>query len=242
MRRSPPPDPSDDPHAYGLQRYLARAFGVKLTSDIHERLCDLGLTPPLGRERRQRLAAIRRVGTLFVHVPKNAGMSVSHALYGRQVKHSTIRYYQRVAPDLASATPSFAVIRDPIERFLSAYRYARMGGSGDNVVSLPFRRTYRALSSIDMALDHLEAARFPYGVDHIFRAQSWYVLDEAGRVSVGRLILLDDLASYMATAHGLVLHRINRGTDGRESLTSAQAERLRRLYCRDFELFNALRG
>lgn len=242
MRRAPSRDPSDDPRAYGLQRYLARAFGLRLTSDIYERLCDFGLKPPLDRERRQRLAAILKVGTLFIHVPKNAGMSVSHALYGRQVKHSTIRYYQRVAPELASAAPSFAVIRDPLERFLSAYRYARMGGSGDNVVSLPFRRIYRTLSSIDMTLDHLEAARFPYGVDHIFRAQSWYVLDDAGRVSVGRLILLDDLESYMAAAHALVLPRINRGAGGRESLTSAQAERLRRLYRRDFELFDALRG
>ena len=73
--------------------------------------------------------------------------------------------------------PSFAVLRDPTARFLSAYRYGRAGGSAINDVAEPFRTLYRGFRSIDDALDHVETAASPYAVDHIFRPQSWYVGD-----------------------------------------------------------------
>ncbi|NNM77741.1 sulfotransferase family 2 domain-containing protein [Sphingomonas sp. ID1715] len=223
-----------------MRRHLARSFGVKLSSDIYERICDLGVTPPLDRERRRRLAVIRAAGILFIHIPKNAGMSVSSALYARQVKHSTVRYYQRVAPDLIAQLRSFAVLRDPIERFLSAYHYARAGGSADNRVSLPFRRDYRAFESIEDALDHIERAELPYGVDHIFRPQSWYILDASGKVAVDDLLLMGDVSAYLAQRTGRPLPWVNCGDGSFEAPTSAQVDRLRRLYRRDFELFEAL--
>lgn len=227
---------TDDPRAYGLQRYLARAFGVRLSGDIHERLLDKGLTLPLGRQRRRRLAAFRNIGMLFIHVPKNAGMSVSQAIYGLQVKHATFRYYQMIAPDLADG-PSFAVIRDPAARFLSAYAYARAGGSADNIVSAPFRREYRSMRTIDQALDLLEAKKFPYDVDHIFRPQSWYLQDEAGRVGVRHLLGLAELDQWLRRVLEVSVPHINRGPPSRERLTSAQIARLRRLYPQDFDLF-----
>jgi hypothetical protein len=231
--------------AYGLRGPLARLFGVVLVSDIQERLCDAGIRPPLDAKRRRRLERIAAAGTLFVHVPKNAGTSIGVALYGQAAKHASIRWYARVAPDLVRRLPSFAVLRDPVERFLSAYAYARSGGGRDRRVSAPFREAYAGFRGLDDALDHVEAADGPYRIDHIFRPQNWYVTDWRGAVAVDRLVMLEDLPclAELAPELGLPdLPHLNRGHQPAERLSLAQLRRLRRLYARDYEMVESLRA
>lgn len=176
------------------RRHLAcRLFGVRLISDIHERACDLGITIPPGRGRRERIARTAEAELLFIHVPKAAGTSISQALYGTQVKHLSIRLARRLGGGRLAVLPSFAVLRDPTARFLSAYRYGLAGGSAVNAVAEPFRTFYRNFRSIDDALDHVEEAASPYAVDHIFRPQSWYVVDAQGRIAVDHLLTMDDI-------------------------------------------------
>ena len=222
-----------------------RLFDLPLPSDIYEYACARGIRPMLDRKRRDRLQAVRAAGALFIHVPKNAGMSISNALYGRQIKHATVRYYARVAPDLLATLPSFAILRDPIARFVSAYHFARAGGSSHGRVSVPFHAPYRALRSIDEALDHVEHAGDPFQVNPIFRPQNWYVCDADGAVAVDRLFAFDDMAavaSYLRE-HGVAsLARLNEGERDKQAITVKQGDRLRALYGRDFDLFDQSRG
>lgn len=227
----------------GLNAGLARLVGLRLVSDIPERLCDLGLKPMLDAKRRGRLEAIRQAGVLFVHVPKNAGMAISTALYGRQVKHASIRYYARAAPDLLRDLDSVAVIRDPVERFLSAYDYARAGGSADNRVSAPFRDLYMRFRSVDDALDHIESARSPYHMDHIFRPQSWYVTDAQGLVAVRRLVpfsRIGELATMLGRSEPIPA--VNCRSGPRTAITRVHAWRIRHLYREDGDLFDRYAG
>ncbi|CAN5362620.1 hypothetical protein BH10PSE12_BH10PSE12_27550 [soil metagenome] len=233
-----------DERSYGYRRHVARLFGIRLISDLGEKLCDLGVPPPIGRKRRARVDAIRRAGVLFIHVPKNAGMSISNALYGQQIKHASIAYYHRVAPDLA-ALPSLAILRDPVDRFVSAYAYARTGGSRDNRISVPFRDQYRAFRSIDNALDHVEAAQDAYQVDHIFRRQTWYLTDRDGAVVVDQLLMLDDMDRLVRLAPQLgrrPLPHLNRCVSPKPALTDRQIDRIHGLYRDDLILVEMARG
>jgi len=217
-----------------------RLFDLPLPSDIYEHACERGVRPMLDGKRRDRLRAVRDAGALFIHVPKNAGMSISNALYGRQIKHATVRYYARVAPDLLGALPSFAILRDPVARFVSAYHFAQAGGSSHSRVSVPFRAPYMALRSIDAALDHVEQAASPYQVNHIFRPQSWYVCGVDGAVAVDRLFAFEDMDSVAVYLrdHGIAaLARLNEGERDKQVVSAAQVDRLRILYARDFEMF-----
>lgn len=226
------------PKPYGYRTALAAAFGVRLVSDIPERLCRIGVRPWVDGKRRGRITAIRRAGVLFVHVPKNAGMSISQHFYGCQVKHRSMRYYLSVAPDLA-ALPSVAVVRDPVRRFLSAFAYARAGGTAHNRVATPFNARYRGFAGIDDALDHLARARGPFDVDHIFRPQSWYLLDDAGRLAVDELVPFEDLGGLTRIGqHRLAapLPRINAGAAAEPVLTAQQLDFIRSFYRTDFAL------
>lgn len=217
-----------------LGRLALNALGLSLGGDLHEWATDLGLALPLSPARRRRFEAVRRAGILFVHVPKCAGMAVSEALYGSQIKHGTVRWYRRYAPHLDDL-PSFAVLRDPVERFVSAWRYARTGGSPDNRVSAPFRDRYMGLRSLDHAIDHVEQATSVYRIDHIFRPQHWYVTDANGAVDVDLLFELGDpaLERFIRTRTRRGLPRVNRSRAPRPRVTSMQEERIRWLYRAD---------
>lgn len=217
--------------------------GLKLVSDLHERPTFPGIYPPLDPKLRGRLRRIREAGVLFIHIPKNAGMSVSKILYGEQVFHPTIRYYQRVAGDIARGLPSFAVWRNPIERFVSAYRYARSGGAAEAPVSRAFRKQYTAFKSLDDAIDHVDSSSSLYDVDHIFRPQFWYVADMAGRIAVDNLCMIEDLDRAVASdaLPGLrEIARLNRSKPLETTLTDQQRHRLQRLYPIDFAIFDSL--
>jgi Sulfotransferase family len=218
--------------------------GLKLVSDLHERPTFPGIYPPLDLKLRHRLRRIREAGVLFIHIPKNAGMSVSKILYGEQVFHPTIRYYQRVAGDMVQTLPSFAIWRDPVERFVSAYRYAQAGGAADARVSRAFRQRYMAFRSLDDALDHVEGSSSLYDLDHIFRPQFWYVADMAGRIAVNNICMVNDLDRAVAgkLLPGLgEIARLNRSKSSTTHPTERQLRRLHRLYPIDFAIYDSLR-
>ncbi|MBL7234662.1 sulfotransferase family 2 domain-containing protein [Komagataeibacter oboediens] len=228
-----------------MQTLLQPILRVKMSSDVHERLASLHIPYPPGPKRLKRADRVRERGVLFIHIPKNAGTSITHALYGMNVGHETIRYFQRRMHDLTDF-PSFAILRDPVQRFMSAYRYARAGGSSSRHVAHGFRATYMAFGGIDDALDHITHARSPYSIDHIFRPQTWYLTDTHGHIGVDRLFMLDDMARiqdfirhYTPTPIG----HANAGEGQNDETPSAdQIARIRQIYRQDYDLIATVRN
>ncbi|MET0371843.1 MAG: sulfotransferase [Sphingobium sp.] len=229
---------SDPPSARRLSRdfrknCLARLFNVHFVADVREKACAAGIRPPISAGQRARLDMIRAAGILFIHIPKNAGMSVSHGLYGRQIGHPSVRYYDRVAPDIMADLPRFALIRDPVDRFLSACRFARTGGTLDQPMSPMFAHRYTALRTIDECLDHLDDVASPYHLDYVFRPQSWFITDRTGNIAIDQLFLMDDIARIVPSlrrASGGDLPHLNASQPAALRLGADQIARIRHLY------------
>ncbi|CAP55152.1 sulfotransferase family protein [Gluconacetobacter diazotrophicus] len=215
--------------ALPLFGHVTRLMGFRLQTDLHEWASEIGVRLPLGTKRQERIDVIARRGILFIHVPKNAGTSVATALYGRALSHESMRLFLDVAPRLARTLPSVAILRDPVERFASAYRYARDGGSRHRNVAPPFRDRYMRFGSVDDALDHLEQARSLYHIDHIFRPQSWYITD---------LRDISHLPDRVPELRTLRLPHLNESRSYPLTLTDRQQERIRAFYRADFALFD----
>ena len=203
-----------------------------------------GLPVFLDAKRERILARIRERGVLFIHVPKNAGTTLCEALYGMQTMHHSVRYYEAVAPDLLSL-PSLAIVRDPFDRFLSAYRYAVDGGTADRRVAPQFRKRFMAFRSIDDALSYLADARSPYDLDHIFRPQRWYLTDREGEIAVDRFVDFSalDRIDEVAGMEGLgalpkknVTGSASRGSTEQDILSPGQKSFLLAFYRDDFSL------
>jgi hypothetical protein len=71
--------------------------------------------------------------SLFVHIPKAAGVSVNLALYGNLAGgHRTMRTYQRVfRKSTLDRMFKFSFVRNPWDRVYSAYNFMNAGGWGE---------------------------------------------------------------------------------------------------------------
>jgi len=71
---------------------------------------------------------------IFFHLPKNAGTSIIRAMAmddeERIFMDASIEEYKEHYKDYWDKYKKFTVIRDPIDRFISAYKFARMKESG----------------------------------------------------------------------------------------------------------------
>lgn len=68
---------------------------------------------------------------IFIHIPKNAGSSIIKAMGIENILiDKTIEEYKEYYQDYWDKYVKFTVIRDPIDRFISAYKFARMKESG----------------------------------------------------------------------------------------------------------------
>ena len=74
---------------------------------------------------------IKESKVLFIHIPKNAGVSICSLLYKKQIGHKDLNFYVMKSKKLFDNYFVFTVIRDPVERFISAYNYLVNGGSGN---------------------------------------------------------------------------------------------------------------
>ncbi|MBC7005533.1 sulfotransferase family 2 domain-containing protein, partial [Photobacterium sp. BZF1] len=67
-------------------------------------------------------------GILFIHIPKAAGSSISLELYGVQISHCKIEEYISCDRNRLSSIKKFSIVRNPIDRFISAYDFLCNGG------------------------------------------------------------------------------------------------------------------
>jgi len=220
-------------------------FGVYYQEDIFEKFC--GIAPLAMRAFAWRLPeTMRRRNLIFLHVPRVAGTSIAHALYGKHcIQHYSARYFKTVAPQYWARAESFAMLRDPYDRFASSYAFVRSGGAANCRLSDIFLKQTENVRSVDDYLSFIEE-RDALSLDFVMRPQSWFVCDlVTGEPLVKRLFLYghdqDALAEYLR-AHGVGdLPWLNRSVRMPIEFTARQKSRIQKIYADDFRLVEQLR-
>lgn len=221
-------------------------FGAYYEEDIYDRFCTA--IPAAMRAFWWRMpAAMARRNLIFVHVPRVAGTSIVRALYGEGcTRHHSIRYYRAVHPRLYRRAQSFALLRNPFDRFASAYAFVRTGGTPECRLSDVFAAETARITTVDDYLSFLDG-RGPLDLDFVMRPQSWFVCDLAtGAPLVKDLFLYgedtEDLAGYLKP-HGIGrLPWLNRSERLPLLLNARQRRRIENLYADDFALIESLRA
>jgi len=85
---------------------------------------------------------------IFIHIPRAAGTSIKEALELPGRGHLPWQYYYLVYPEQWDSYSKFTVVRNPWDRVVSAYNYAKMGKSylDDNINPLAPHPDYELLS------------------------------------------------------------------------------------------------
>lgn len=196
--------------------------------------------------RRSLYSAFEDAGLVFIHVPRCAGTSISRAIYPVWVDHFTLADQLRDLPDPLLRLPRFAVLRNPWDRLVSAWSFARAGTGLDGSVDVRQPSTYRSADFTDFTRfvrEWLPGQDYA-GLDPIFRCQADFVTDGTGAAKLdhlGRVERLDETADWIGEVTGTrpTIGRRNASDHGdyRGYYDAALRDAVGAFYARDIALF-----
>lgn len=184
---------------------------------------------------RRRQAEWLRAGIVFIHVPKTAGTTINEALFGHFMGHVRASDIERWGSRAVKPLPRFAVVRNPWDRVVSAYRFEKgWGGAG-----VPEFNTFE--SFLTRWLEPRDRCKLNY----VHQPQCQFVCDASGKSlvdHVGRFENLDATVAYLRTAVPdlpPIGHSNPSGApvDYRQFYTKALADLVGRIYADDVRLF-----
>lgn len=147
---------------------------------------------------RRRSPSWLRAGVVFIHVPKAAGTSVSEAVYGRFLGHIRAADVERWSSPAVRKLPRVAVIRNPWDRLVSAYRFVKrgsgVGGLSAGGVWRPEQYQTDAFDSFERFVREWLCTRDIRKLDYVFQPQSLFVCDEHENIIVRHLCRFENLA------------------------------------------------
>ena len=163
----------------------------------------------------------RGAEAIFIHVPKVAGVSVSMSLYDKTLGHIRACDIKKYYPEDFENFFSFAFVREPSERFLSAIKYLdlnyqRLKGSP----GMPSNRSL--LTDPDRLVDQWLLHQDMSTVNNVFKRQSDFLCDESGNLFRQRSRL--QKRGVTLTGHHDLLHR--RGTRHGEAAQRGDPQRV----------------
>jgi Sulfotransferase family len=163
-------------------------FFVRYSPHKFQRLSEILFDFPISE-------SVRRNPVIFIHIPKNAGSTISAQLYGAHRGHRSALFHLRADPQHFRSKVSFAVVRNPWSRIVSAYEFGRTLNPNHRPFLNETRRIFARYRTFDdFILQYLWPNRGKIdSLDPIFRHQSSYLCDDSGRILVGKVFQFEEL-------------------------------------------------
>lgn len=120
----------------------------------------------------------RRAGVVFIHVPKAAGSTVANCLYGKRLGHHRAIDLMHERPEEWRRLQKVAVLREPVERLLSAYTFVFAQGTEEGAVRWRPEYNEPKMQDLDYFVQSYLGTQDLRGADPVFHPQAWYVGDD----------------------------------------------------------------
>lgn len=184
---------------------------------------------------------IEAAGALLVHIPRTGGTSISRQLYGRNLPHHPARRWRALFRDRFDEWARFAVLRDPVARFASAYRFTLDGGN-ELILNSRFEAARLGpLAPLEAFVARLEGDPALLRAVPMFRPQVDFLSDRVGGLLVDHLFVIEgDVRRLQALARWLgiaSIPHINASRPCGEHFEPAIEARIRALYAQDCTLY-----
>jgi chondroitin 4-sulfotransferase 11 len=132
---------------------------------------------------------------IFIHIPKNGGISVEKALFKQKVGHTRLQLFQQYDPDKFHEYYKFAFVRNPWDRLVSAYFFLKAGGRNpvDAQFSKEFLSGLNSFEDFVLSLENKKNRKTALHWLH-FRPQLDFIVDKKGVISldyIGRFEILE---------------------------------------------------
>ena len=187
---------------------------------------------------------------LMVHIPKNAGTAIEKCLNMTGTGHFKWSMYAQKHPLEWKEYKSFSVLRDPLDRFVSAYNYATMEKSYWHSTDPNDKKTYGKHIDYDTCVKYdLNSIVEPWLAGEItLQHPSWWTqhewINDNGSVAVNYLASFNLIGEAITLlAPNAKLEKINASTSKKkDQLTDQSKKLLLSHYDTDADLYAQLGG
>lgn len=124
---------------------------------------------------------------VFVHIPKTAGTSIESAMGFQHSCHASARDYMECNPQQFEQAFKFATLRNPVERIVSLYYYAKKGGNG----GIKDAEKFAWVKKLDLTA-FVKALPSRHEIN--FAPQSYFVLNERKELMVDEILCTERLS------------------------------------------------
>lgn len=180
-------------------------------------------------------------GYLFIHIPKNAGTSLSRSLGLPGQEHFTLENYaQEIDPDRLEQLFKFCIVRNPVDRIVSAFRYLKRHQYNDGFRS--YFKTYNidCFDSADQFVQQWLNQQSMW-TNYLTGTQSSFI-------SIGNKVAVDCMFSFenlplmyeeLNSRLGMSIkaQHVNVSSGQKEILSDASIRIVQDLYRDDFEIY-----
>ena len=183
--------------------------------------------------------------TIFIHIPKTAGISIIKSIYGNVTNegHRSIYFYKQVFEKNFKDFFTFSFVRNPYDRLYSSYKFLQTGGMNEHD-KVAFQKYLSKFSDFeDFVLNGLNN-EIIYEIIH-FVPQSEFICNKNGEILVdfvGRFENLNDdlnsISRKIKKELALEHHNKNFKKDYKKIYNQAMKTKVYEVYNRDFVLFN----
>lgn len=184
---------------------------------------------------------------IYIHVPKAAGTSISQSIYGRPLGHYSALKIRKTFPRLFERTFVFSFVRNPWDRVLSAYLFARKGRTETMGVRNPDQYRIPAFASFERFVLEWLPTQDIASLDFIFQPQHHFVCDGSDQLLTAYLGRVEDMQSGLTEVSArlgrtIEVGRVNStrvaGKGYRYAyLSDRMVEAVAEVYSKDIDLF-----
>lgn len=217
-------------------------FNLKIWVNLCLKKC-LGEDATSSLFRKIYVRRLLKAGVIFIHIPRAAGTSIANEVIGRRAGHLTATEIKRqMGEDLYNTMFSFSVVRNPYDRLVSAYYYAKNRG-GEHGGITPNRDYKRpSFSTFERFILEWLPGRNIHALDYVFQPQYQFVFErDVLQVDyLGKLENLDEVEKVVGEnlKRTIRFNRYNqskRGKDFAKYYNEPMRQVVQDIYMQDFK-------
>jgi|SaaInlStandDraft_3_1057020.scaffolds.fasta_scaffold18525_1 chondroitin 4-sulfotransferase 11 len=183
---------------------------------------------------------------IFIHIPKNAGISIEQALFGQKIGHKSIKEFEAYDAKKLEEYFKFSVVRNPYDRLVSAFHFLKKGGRND-IDKVWAKNNLANINNFNEFIDKLKDKSFVKAIlnQQHFRPQYEYLINAQGKLKIDYILEFENLQKDFESmlekinieSRGLKHKNKSNRNNWEEYYDENSKELIHKLYQKDFELF-----
>ncbi|MDC0534201.1 sulfotransferase family protein [Francisellaceae bacterium] len=183
---------------------------------------------------------------IFIHVPKAAGTSVCHSLYGKTLGHFKAKNIQKALPNEFREFFTFSLVRHPYDRVLSAYQFAKQGKTDVMGISNPKKYQINDFISFETFVTQWLVEVDLTEADYVFQPQYLFTHGDNDQLLVNKIWKVEQMDRFYEEfekyAHKKIekkhINQSKSNASEKNQLSTELKKIIYQCYQKDFELFN----